>query len=115
MGDIKAVYEYAVVVKTDDRDMALAFGVFIETEPMRESNGWRAKHTPVIEALGVDAMLSMRQAVWKLGELLLLDANGREVVFPMRKPDKWHVEVETFDLIDDAIARALEVTEESRG
>lgn len=47
--------------------------------------------------------------VFSLGEVLILDGSGREVVGMQRKPSKWSVETEEFDNLEDAITRSKEV------
>lgn len=49
-------------------------------------------------------ILCLRQPVFHVGEILILDAGGREVGYPGRKPSKWSVEVETVETLDEAAA-----------
>ena len=53
--------------------------------------------------------LKGRQEVFTLGEILVLDDSGREVSGHGRKPIKWYVETETFEDIEDAIQKSIEV------
>jgi len=46
--------------------------------------------------------------VFGLGEILIIDSNGRTIP-DGRKPGKWDVECEYFDTIEDAVKRAKEV------
>ena len=58
-------------------------------------------------------MLCMTQGrieVFTLGEILILDEYGREIGGAQRKPGKWHVEVEYFADLEEAVVRAREVT-----
>ena len=50
--------------------------------------------------------------VFHLGEILILDQNGREAAGMGRKPSKWSVEYKEFDTIEEAIecAKELEVS-----
>lgn len=54
--------------------------------------------------------------VFTVGEILLLDVNGRECGYPGRKPDKWDVSWEEFELGDweRAAQRAEAVLAEHR-
>ena len=47
--------------------------------------------------------------VFEEGEILILDEDGREVAGHLRKPDKWGIEYEVFDNLEDAIKRAIEM------
>lgn len=51
-----------------------------------------------------------RAPVFTLGEVLIVDEDGREVAGHRRKASKWDVDVEVFDLLTQAIVRAEEVT-----
>ncbi len=67
-------------------------------QEIRESHGWRIE--------------SIKMETFTLGEILVLsDGYGREVSGHGRKPGKWYVDYEIFELsrIDDAIKRAIEV------
>jgi len=57
-------------------------------------------------------LLNMRAKVFELGEILFLDEGGREIVGAGRKPDKWMIEIETVDTIEEAIALSQRVTKE---
>lgn len=50
--------------------------------------------------------LSFRGTVFILGEILILDLDGREPHGHGRKPGKWGVTCEEFDDIESAIARS---------
>ena len=58
-------------------------------------------------ALGI--LTEWRRPVFVLGEILILDSTGREVAGHGRKPEKWSVMCETYDTLEDAVARALQV------
>jgi hypothetical protein len=53
---------------------------------------------------------SMWMPVFELGEVVIVNESGREVVGHGRKADKWDVGYEEFDDIEQAIARAIEVS-----
>ena len=60
----------------------------------------------------VDPMVSMiqfRTPVFVLGEILIVDNDGREVCGRARKASKWSVQAEEFDTLEEAVARAQEV------
>jgi len=79
-----------------------------EIESMSEANDWKGKYKPV--ELGL-AMLTLRQPVFKLGEIVITNSGDREAISPQRKASKWDVEVEEFDSIEDAVKRSQEITE----
>ena len=53
--------------------------------------------------------LALRAPVFTLGEVLICDGDGREVVGAGRKPSKWSVGHESFSTAEEAVARAREV------
>jgi len=59
-----------------------------------------------------DGALNFRGPVFHLGEVMIVeDTGGREVVGRGRKASKWDVNVETYDTVEEAVARAWEVAE----
>lgn len=73
-----------------------------------------AKHAPP------NFLMSFKKQLFRLGEILLLDHNDRDIEGPDsggRKPSKWWVEYETFswDEMDKALERALEVRRMGEG
>ena len=58
---------------------------------------------------GIEAM-AFRAPVFDIGEILVLDLDGREIGGRGRKPSKWDVKCEVFDDIEKAIERAREVS-----
>lgn len=60
--------------------------------------------------VGQPLLLGLRCPVFTVGEILILDASGREVGGRGRKPSKWDVEVEYFDDLGAAVRRAREVS-----
>lgn len=62
-----------------------------------------------LQKVGLDPMiiLSMRQPVFTLGEIVILDSvGGRELDGNQRMPSKWDVGTEHFDNLEDALGCA---------
>ena len=102
--------KFGVITKIPDRfdggNLASAIGqVFVQIEEPSESNGYLGTYQDV----GYPAALALRHQVFHLGEVLILDDDGRELPYPGRKPSKWSVECEEFDDVERAVARAREV------
>lgn len=116
-----------VVTKVPDRDEQMWGNLAVAGFDLRWATGERDenhldKTIPFIDALvemfgskgqAASFLLNMRQEVFALGEILFLDANGRELIGPQRKPDKWLVEVTDVDTIEEAIALSKRVTREA--
>lgn len=98
---------FAVITKTErSGNMASALGsVFFKTKEGDETNDWRDEY----DYVPFDQALHLHTQVFWPGEILVLDGNGREIGGMGRKPSKWFVEVEEFDNVEDAIARAREI------
>lgn len=60
-------------------------------------------------------VLSLRHEVFHIGEILVLDDDGREIGWPQRKPEKWHVRTQRFGIheIEAAIALASQLTNDA--
>lgn len=100
-----------IPVPPDSGNMYSGFGdIYIETEQPDESNNWKGVIKRAIEILGVDIALSLRLQNFKIGEILVLDVNDRDMW--TRKPSKWLVETEDFDTFEEAFERAKAVIEE---
>jgi hypothetical protein len=56
-------------------------------------------------------VMALRAPCFTLGEILILDGSGREVCGRGRKPSKWFIETEGFGTIEEAAARAIEITD----
>ena len=86
--------------KGETGNLALALPLYVHDgdydEPAR----------PASEVLGA-GILALRWEVFRLGEVLTLDHNDRDI--HGRKPSKWDIDVEYFDDIHEALARAREV------
>jgi hypothetical protein len=100
--------------------MNYTFAVITKIPKVREGNehdqilveGWDENNEEVIYHLPKeDEKYSMIETkyvnaklpVFRSGEILILDNNGREVTGMGRKPSKWSVEVEEFINLNDAI------------
>ncbi len=59
------------------------------------------------ERLGIESM-NFGLEVFHVGEILILDDAGREVAGRGRKPSKWDVDIETFQVLEEAVECALE-------
>ena len=95
-------YQIAVVTEVHDTDVAVALDVTLAlpdaTDPFTT--------VPVSDVFGPGALLAMRRPVWTLGEILILNADGREVAGLGRKPSKWSVGITPADSIEDAVGVA---------
>lgn len=78
--------------------------LYVKTGPESEANDFLGDWTH-----HTVATLSMRTPVFCVGEILILDGDGREVAGRGRKPSKWDVDVEHFDSLEDAVERAKEL------
>lgn len=59
---------------------------------------------------GPYSSVESKTVVFHVGELLVLDDDDREIGYPGRAPYKWGIEFETFHDLEQAAARAQEVT-----
>lgn len=97
---------FAVVTQVppanDLGNLATGIGqVFLD--PQATGGRWEDEHRSVGDASGNPMLdLYIQVPVFKLGELLILNANGRDQFG--RKPSKWDIRCEAFDNIDDAVA-----------
>jgi hypothetical protein len=91
---------FAVVTEVSPEDYALALDIRVA--------GPGEKLTPIIDVMGA-AAIALRAPVFTLGEIMILDEDGRELVGAGRKPNKWFVTTEDFDSLEAALERAREV------
>lgn len=63
----------------------------------------------VLNSARMIALLHLRSEVFDLGEILVMGEDGREVGGAGRKPSKWDVSTESFNKVEDAVARSREV------
>lgn len=77
------------------------------------AGAWISKHPqdPTrVEPVPPALLLALRCPVFHRGEILVLDEDGREVAGHGRKPSKWDVDVELFETIEQAVARAARLS-----
>ena len=104
-----------VVTKVPDESdpsnlAAPEFRLFDRVEEPNEENNYLGKWHPSI--INTATILTYRTPVFYLGEILLLDHNGREVGPHGRKPENWNVQCTMVDNIPDAVALSRKVLEE---
>lgn len=94
-------------------NMAMGASVFVETDEPEPDNEY-AKKVEWLgpELIGIDMFLRLRQPVFQVGEILFLDAIGREVNGAGRKPDKWDVDVQDVATIEEALELSQKIQEE---
>lgn len=95
---------YLVITKVppdgDPGNLALELDVFVETD---------GDVKRLTDILAPHQALALRAPVFSVGEVLVCADGERESGYPGRKPSKWHVDYESFDTAEDAVARAQEV------
>ena len=57
------------------------------------------------------SLFTLRTPVFHVGEVLIVDEDGREIGWPQRKPAKWDLTFEEFDDLGLALARARSLLE----
>ena len=82
--------KYLVITKIDSRDL----------------------YADVAKRFATDEEEMVSLPVFTLGEVLIVDSGGREVVGAQRKPSKWYVDYEGFVTVEQAVQRAQEVLAE---
>jgi len=94
--------KYEVVTKIRSIPGNLALGTFYKVKP---NNFDEAENVT-----GELMMSGIRSPVFYVGEILIIDSESwREMSYPGRTTTKWDVEAESFDRVEDALARAREV------
>lgn len=90
----------------DPRNLAFCGPVYLQTSNSPEDV------QPISTVLGNPmAALMARTPVFVLGEILILDGDGREFAGRGRKPGKWGVELQNFGHdLEAAVRRAEELT-----
>ena len=101
------IYKFCVITKvpdpeTDSGNLAAAI------------LHWDKEHTANVPEKDLNTvkmftLMAARMEVFTLGEILIVNEDGRETFGNGRKPSKWFIEHETFDTIDEAIIRANQV------
>jgi hypothetical protein len=103
----------------------MKFGVITEVPPLKDSGNLAVAFGEIViktgggtaltdyrdtfEDIGFPASLALHKQVFRVGEVLILNDDGREIPYPGRKPAKWSVTCEEFDNVEAAVARAREV------
>lgn len=72
-----------------------------------EDGDWKEDRyfIPTIDDISNYSAIRAKLPVFELGEILIVNRNGREISGKGRKPDKWYVEYETFWTLRAAIKR----------
>lgn len=106
-------YAFGVITRVADPatsgNLAAELDLYVETVPCNKTNNFVAEIRTLADVMGAWFLLALRKPVFSIGEILILDGNGREIGYPGRKPSKWDVECEEFDTLADAANRAREV------
>lgn len=102
--------KYGVITQVPERldfgNMASGIGqVFVQIEQGNDSNDYQ----PVYQEIGFPTALALHVHVFEVGEVLILNDDGREIPYPGRKPAKWSVTCEEFDTVEAALERATAV------
>lgn len=84
-------------------NLALDLDVWLEMEPPHAFNGYNGVYRRVSDDLGPQFAVRLRAPVFRRGELLVLDADGRDQFG--RDPGKWDVAIERYEAIEPALAR----------
>jgi len=97
--------KFGVITKINNHrgNLACVFELYEQLEQPNEANDYHGK----IEQVNPLICLNLREPVFHVGEVLILDDNGREIPYPGRRPAKWDVECEKFDDVDNAIQCAV--------
>lgn len=95
----------AVVTKVGEPigNLALAFNLFFD-----QAMDGVTPPRPLSDALGFGVAMGVRQPVFNVGEILILD-NGREPGWPGRCPGKWDIETTPCASIEEAATLAAQV------
>lgn len=91
-----------------DGNLAAILDLFYVPRPQeaRPEHGYREQ----VERLPPTVALALRAPVFDLGEVLVLNSDGREIVGRGRKPSKWDVDCETYADVTAAVIRSWQVT-----
>lgn len=87
--------KFGVITKTSEIDYAIAMGLKLQqgNDPLQLTDP-----APAL-------LILSRMPVFAVGEILILDDDGREIAGHGRKPSKWAVTCEEFDTIEEALTR----------
>lgn len=91
-------------------NLAVNMDLYEPSEEPSAANGYLGNYSRI----NVLIALNMRTPVFQVGEVLIVDDNGRELPYPGRKPAKWDVETEEFEIdrLGDALACSERVAAE---
>ena len=106
-------YSYGEIIVNPDSEKCvvgsnLVVGGDFDEELFADALNHRDSKSTIID-LTKRQMLFCNTPVFQLGEILIIGSNDRTIP-DGRKPSKWDVECEYYDDIEEAIARAIEVT-----
>jgi hypothetical protein len=85
--------------------------------PTGEDGGLGPLYTTEYDSEKIDSkeaaekLIQVESPVFEQGEIVVINEYGREVCGKGRKPKKWSVGYEVYESIDDAVARARQVSE----
>jgi hypothetical protein len=99
---------YLVITKipTEEESKATGGNLAAVMELYKALDGQPGRHERIDP---LTCVLVLRAPVFTLGEVLIVDGDGREMAGQGRKPSKWDVSYEEFDDPEQAVARAIEV------
>ena len=83
-------------------------------DPQGEGGSYDDPLVPLHEKVGA-GMLYIQAPVFRLGEVMYLNEDGRELYGQGRKPSKWSVQYETFSSATEACARSIDILREADG
>jgi hypothetical protein len=101
--------KFQVVTKVPDPlesqgNLAAAFEIYVIDSPYPPG-----KARLLTMYRGASSLVALRTPVFHVGEVLIVDEDGRELPYPGRKPSKWEVDVEEYDSVEAAVERAQAV------
>lgn len=103
------MHEIVVITRVPDvpqaGNLALPTPLFQEIEPPDIFNEYHGVYHSLLS-------LDFRMPVFALGEILVLDGEGREIGGRGRKPNKWDVDWEVCDTVEYAVLKAVEVVDQ---
>lgn len=98
------VAEFAVITEIpaaeDAGNLACSFDIFTVVE-----EGFPGR----CERISLNAALNLRTKVFELGEIIIVDEDGREIGGAQRKPNKWFVTCEYFTTLSEAIYKSQQM------
>lgn len=108
--------EFCVITEVPPRNhagnLAALMEVVYEKEQMSPENEWEGVYLDLHEVdpnLAMLALMKLRVPVFRLGEIIVCDENGREIGGAGRKPSKWLISFEVYNSVFEAVQRSKEV------